>query len=133
MKLLIAAFFAGHALIHLSYLTPAPPRTAGGPEWPFEMGRSWLVTSLGADPGMVRPLGAALVVVTAAMFLGAALSTAGWLVPTEWWPSLVLGGAAASFLTLALFFHPWISLGLAVDAVLVWAVLVADWLPAAST
>jgi hypothetical protein len=133
MKLLIAAFFAGHALIHLSYLTPAPPRTAGGPEWPFEMGRSWLVTSLGADPGLVRPLGTALVVVTVAMFLGAALSTAGWLVPTAWWPSLVLGGAVASTLTLALFFHPWILLGLAIDAVLVWAVLVADWLPAAST
>lgn len=30
MKLFIAAFLAAHALIHLSYPTPAPPRTAGG-------------------------------------------------------------------------------------------------------
>ncbi len=129
MKLVIAAFFAAHALIHLSYLTP-PPRTAGGPEWPFEMGRSWLVTVLGADPALVRPLGTALVVISVAMFLGAALSTVGWLVPTGWWTPLCIGGAAASIATLGLFFHPWILLGIVIDAVLLWGVLVADWLPA---
>lgn len=31
MKLILAAFLAAHALIHASYLTPAPPRTADGP------------------------------------------------------------------------------------------------------
>ncbi len=73
MKLLIAAFLAGHALIHASYLTPAPAQTAGGPEWPFTMSRSWLVTGL---------------------------------------------------------HHPWIVLGLVIDAALLWSVLVAGWAPA---
>ena len=133
MKLLVAAFLVGHALIHVSYLTPAPPRTAGGPEWPFEMARSWLVTGIGLDPGLVRPLGTALVVVATAMFVAAALATMSWAVPAAWWPALTIGGAVASLLTLMLFFHPWLVLGIAIDAVLLWAVLVAGWLPASAT
>ena len=44
MQFLIGAFLVGHALVHAAYLSPAPPRTADGPEWPFEMARTWLVT-----------------------------------------------------------------------------------------
>jgi hypothetical protein len=131
MSLFLAAFLAAHALIHLSYLAPAPPRTAAGPEWPFEMANSWLVTAVGVDPGVVRALGTALVVVTVALFLTAALATLGWVVPTSWWPALALGGAIASALTLVLFFHPWLVVGLAIDAALVWAVLVVGWTPKA--
>lgn len=55
MKLLIAAFFAGHALIHLSYLTPAPPRTAGGARMALRDGP---IISRGID--MTAPAAAAL-------------------------------------------------------------------------
>jgi hypothetical protein len=132
MRLLLAAFLTAHALIHLSYLTPAPPRTAGGPEWPFEMARSWAVASMGLDASLVRLLGTSLVVVTVALLVAASLATMGWLIPGAWWPTLVIGGAIASILTLALFFHPWILLGFVIDAALLWAVLVANWLPAAT-
>jgi hypothetical protein len=132
MNLLLGAFLASHALIHVSYLTPALPRTADGPEWPFEMAHSWLVTGIGADPALVRALGTALVVATIAMLVGAGLSTVGWLVPSDWWSPLVVGGAVASALTLAIFFHPWIVLGLAIDAALLWAVLVMGWAPAST-
>jgi hypothetical protein len=96
------------------------------------MAKSWAVTALGIDPGLVRALGTALVIVTIALLLAAALATAGWIVPVGWWRSLVVGGAIASVLTLALFFHPWIVLGFAIDAALLWMVLVADWLPAST-
>ena len=118
-----------HALIHLSYLTPAPPRTAGGPEWPFELTRSWLVTGLQVDPGLVRTLGTALVAGTATLLVAAGLATAGWLIPASWWEELVLSGAGLSILTLGFFFHPWLVLGLAIDAALLWAVLVGGWQP----
>lgn len=131
MKLLLAAFLVAHALIHVSYLTPAPPRTAGGPEWPFEMARSWLVVGAGVEPALVRGVGSLLVVATMALLVAAALATIGWLVPAGAWPALVVAGAAASLVTLALFFHPWIVLGLAIDAVLLWSVLLAGWTPAA--
>ncbi len=130
MKFLLAAFLIGHALVHAAYLSPAPPRTADGPEWPFEMARSWLVTGAGLDPALVRAFGTALVLTTIALIVAAGLSTVGWLVPSEWWSALVVGGAVASALTLAVFFHPWIVLGLVIDAVLLWVVLVTGWTPA---
>jgi hypothetical protein len=132
MNLLLGAFLAAHALIHVSYLTPAPPRTADGPEWPFEPAHSWLVTAIGLDPALVRALGIALVVATIALLAAASLATVGWIVPAGWWPALVVGGAAASALTLILFFHPWLVLGLAIDAALLWAVLVVGWSPVSS-
>jgi hypothetical protein len=131
MKLLIAAFLTAHALIHVSYLTPAPPATASGPQWPFDLGGSWLVNGVGMDPNLVKPLGEALVVVTAALFLTAALATGGWLVPAGVWPAAVAGGAISSALLLGLFFHPWLVLGLAIDAALLWVTLVSGWQPIA--
>ena len=129
MKLLLAGFLVAHALIHLSYLTPAPPRTAGGPEWPFELTRSWLVTGLQLDPGLVRTSGTALVAGTATLLAAAGLATAGWLIPAGWWEGLVLSGVGLSILTLGFFFHAWLILGVAIDAALLWAVLVGGWQP----
>ena len=133
MKFLLGAFLVGHALVHLSYLSPAPPRTADGPEWPFEMTQSWLVTGAGFDPALVRALGTATVLATVTLFVAAGLSTVGWLVPSEWWSGLVAAGAVASAMTLVIFFHPWIVLGLAIDAALLCATLVIDWSPATAS
>jgi hypothetical protein len=132
MDWLIAAFLVAHALIHMSYLAPAPPRTAGGPEWPFELTRSWTVSALGLEAGVARSVGAALVATTVVLFVLAALATVGWLVPASWWAPLVVAGAGSSLLTLALFFHPWLVLGIAIDAGLLWLVLVAGWVPIAT-
>jgi hypothetical protein len=131
VKFLLAAFLAAHGLIHASYLAPAPPRTADGPEWPFEPARSWLVTGLGLDPGLARPLALALAVAIVVLLVGAGAATVGWL-PVGWWPGLVVSGAACSMLMLALFFHPWLLLGIVIDLVLLWAALIAGWLPAAA-
>jgi hypothetical protein len=130
MKIVLGAFLIGHALIHALYLSPAPPRTADGPEWPFEMGQSWLVTVADLDPALVRTLGTAMVLATLALLVAAGLATIGWLVPSEWWSALVAAGAVASAMTLVMFFHPWIVLGLAIDSVLLWATLVTGWSPA---
>ncbi len=129
MKLLLAGFLVAHALIHLSYLTPAPPRTAGGPEWPFELHRSWLVTAFSSIPDWCARSGTALVAGTATLLVAAGLATGGWLIPAGWWTGLVLSGAGLSIVTLGFFFHPWLSLGLAIDAALLWAVLVSGWQP----
>jgi hypothetical protein len=133
MQFLIGAFLVGHALVHASYLSPAPPQTAEGPEWPFEMAHSWLITGAGFDPALVRPLGTAMVLATITLFIAAGLSTIGWLVPQEWWSGLVVAGAVMSALTLVMFFHPWIVLGLAIDAALLWVTLVIGWSPATAS
>lgn len=61
-----------------------------------------------------------------------ALSTVGIVVPREWWPGLVIGAAGSSFLLLALFFSPTLTLGLAIDLVLVWLVVAGVWSPTAA-
>jgi len=129
MSLLLAGFLVAHAMIHISYLTPAPPRTAGGPEWPFDLTRSWLVTGFQMGPGVVRPLGIALVATTTTLLVAAGFATVGWLIPSGWWPGLVVSGAALSVLTLGVFFHPWLILGIAIDAALLWTVLMGGWQP----
>lgn len=40
---------------------------------------------------------------------------------------------SASVVTLALFFHPWIVLGLAIDAVLLYLLFAVGWSPFAAT
>ena len=133
MRILIGLALIAHALIHSGYLSPAPPKIAGCPEWPFEMSRSWLVSNVGLHPDLVRPLGAALVAVTILAFVGAGLATMGLAVPHDWWRWLIAAGATASAVTLALFFHPWLVLGLAIDAVLLYLVFVAGWNPLVAT
>jgi hypothetical protein len=59
----------------------------------------------------------------------AGLATAGWVVPQAWWPGLTVAAAAASLATLLLFFHPWLAIGIAIDLVLLWAVIGAGWEP----
>lgn len=128
----LGGFLLAHGLIHVLFFVPAPATTAGtagGAEWPFDMTRSWLVTSAGLDLGPVRLLGAALVVVVAVGFLLAVLATVGVVVPSGWWQVLVVGSAAASVVLLALFFNPQLVLGVAIDAVLVWVVLASVWAP----
>ena len=126
--LLLAAFLLGHATIHASFLAPRPPATAGGPAWPFELGRSWILTPIGLQPDLTRILGMALVALTVGGFALAVIAELG-LLPAGLWPPAAAAGAVASLALLLLFFHPWLVLGIAIDIGLLWAVLVAGWTP----
>lgn len=121
-KLIVAAFLLAHGLLHVSYLSPRPPATAGGPPWPFELHRSWLLSPLGVTPVLNRLIGLALVAATAGAFALAAIVVLG-VVPAALWAPAVTLGAVASAALLVLFFHPWLVIGLAIDAVLLWAAL----------
>lgn len=127
-RLLFVAFLLGHAAIHASFVAPRPPATAGGPAWPFELGRSWILTPLGVQPDLTRVLGLALVALTVGGFALAALAALG-LLPAGFWPPAAATGAIASVALLLLFFHPWLVLGIAIDLGLLWAVLVVSWSP----
>lgn len=131
-RLLLAAFLLAHAAIHASFLSPRPPATAGGPQWPFELGRSWILTPLGLQPEQTRILGMALVAAPLGGFALAAIATVG-LLPPALWPPAAAVGAVASVALLLLFFHPFLVFGFVIDAALLWAVLVAGWTPQATT
>jgi hypothetical protein len=127
-KLIVAAFLLAHAAIHASFIAPRPPATASGPAWPFELSRSWILGPLGIDGDAARMLGLALVALTIGGFALAALAAIG-VAPAGVWAPAVVAGAISSAALLAIFFHPWLVLGIAIDAGLIWAVLVGDWTP----
>ena len=127
-RLLIAGFLLAHGALHASFLSPRPAATAGGPPWPFELDRSWILTPLGGDPVFTRILGLALVALTVAGFGLAAIAVLGWLPVSVLAPSVALG-AIGSLALLGLFFHPWLIAGVAIDLAALWAVRVAGWVP----
>jgi hypothetical protein len=130
-SLVIALFLVAHGLIHASFLSPAPPQKPGGPAWPFDLSHSWLLTPLGLDASVTRVIGIALIVVVVAAYVVAALAVVGVLPADLFVPGIVVGSVASTVL-LAVFFHPWLVLGLVIDAVLLWAVLLNGWRPGES-
>jgi hypothetical protein len=128
IPLLIAGFLVAHAAIHLAFVSPPPPETAGGPAWPFSTDTSWMVTRFGMAPDLARVLASALVAATIGGFALAALTVTGFAPPGVWLPAATIG-AAASLAVLVAFFHPWLLLGVAIDIGLLWAVMIAGWTP----
>ncbi len=132
---LLAGLLVGHGLIHGLFLVPRPQPAASasaGGEWPFDMARSWLVTTAGLDLSLVRIIGIALIAVVVVGFVLGGLSTVGLLIPAGWWPGLVVGSAAASILLFVMFFDAQLLLGVAIDAVLLWVVFGSIWSPTAA-
>jgi hypothetical protein len=126
---IVALLLALHGLVHASFVSPAPPKTANGPEWPFDLGRSVLLTPLGLDAASTRVVGVALLAVVLVGYLVAAATALG-LGQSAWFAPAVGVASVASVALLALFFHPWLVLGFAIDAVLLWAVAMKGWVPA---
>lgn len=126
--LLLALFLVAHGAIHLSFLAPRPPVTADGPPWPFVLDRSWVLSPRGVRPELTRILGLALAAVTFAAFVLAAAEVLG-LVPVSLWVPAIALGTGTSIALLALFFHPWLVLGVVIDAALLGAVFIAEWSP----
>ena len=126
--LLAAGLLLGHGIIHTGFLAPRPRAAPGAPRWPFELGRSWLLSPMGMGPGMTRSIGIALVAAAIAGFGIAAVAALG-ILPASLSPAGVMVGAVASIATLGLYFHLWLVLGLVIDLLLLWAILVAGWTP----
>lgn len=127
-RLVLAALLLGHAAIHAGYLSPRPAPTLGGPPWPFDLAHSWILSPLGVPPEILRVLGLALFAVTFAAFALAAIAALGFLPAGVWGWSTVIG-AAGSLTMLIVFFHPWLAIGIAIDLLALWTVLVMGWTP----
>lgn len=128
VRLAIAGFLLAHAAIHVGFISPRPPVTAGGPPWPFDVAHSWILGPLGIDAATSRALAIALIAVILGGFALAGLAAIG-IAPAGLWPVAVTIGGVASIAVLILFFHPWLLLGIAIDVVPLWAVNVANWAP----
>ena len=128
VRLAIAGFLVAHAAIHIGFMSPRPPVTAGGPVWPFDVGHSWILGPLGVDAETSRVLAIALIAVILGSFALAGLAAIG-IAPAGLWPVAVTIGSIASIAVLAVFFHPLLVVGVVIDVVLLWAVNLANWAP----
>jgi hypothetical protein len=132
---LLAAFLLGHGLVHFMFAVPAPaaPASGGGMEYPFDVTRSWLVTSHVADVALLRVLVIGLVAITVVGYGLTALATVGIGVPQAAWPALLIASTAASAVLMLIGLAPGLALGIAIDAALLILVFSAVWRPAAAT
>jgi hypothetical protein len=128
VRLALAGVLVVHGVIHVGFVTTRPAPTAGAPPWPFDLDRSWLLTRAGVSVPTARLIGRLLVTVAVAAFLVSALGALAWL-PAAWFGLAAAVGAVASLVLLLAFFHPWLVIGVAIDVVLLWGVVVAGWMP----
>lgn len=120
-RLILGLFFIAHGLIHAAMWLPPLPQ--GGDGVPFDPKHSWLLNGLvGADP--VRVLSIVLAAVAAAGFV---LGGTGLLGHQGWWRPLVVAAALVSLVLNALYFHPWLSVGLGLEMAILFAVVWAGW------
>jgi hypothetical protein len=124
--LVIAVLLVAHGLVHALYLVPAPPARPGAPAWPFDLRTSRVLTHIGA--GGAQAVGGLLVLVIVAAYAVAAVTLLG-VGPAAWFPGAVVAGSVASLVLLAIAFHPWLVLGIAIDLVLIGAVVLGGWAP----
>lgn len=115
MSRLIALGLVGHAVMHVGAVSCGLLFAAREP---------WLVTGAGIDAALVD---SSAVLVTSAVVSGyvmAALAGSGIAVPRRWRASLIATASIGSAAMLAALFTPAALPGLAIDALLLWAVLV---------
>ena len=119
-RLALATFYVLHGAIHAGYVSTRPAPTPGAPQWPFDLDRSWVLTPLGASATTTRALGRALLAVVLAGYLTGSLATLRVLPRAAAEPSIVVG-SSASLVLLALYFHRYVSVGVAIDLALLCA------------
>jgi hypothetical protein len=138
MKLLISVLLILHGLIvagqSAGSFGSTFPNELQNPSfvswWPINMGRSWLFSLLGLERTLfVYRIGGLLWLAGGIALVAAGLGVLDFVIPSEWWRSLAIGGAAISLLMLAVYFHPIMIIGTASSVAVLIALLWVKWPP----
>lgn len=117
LRIVFALFLIAHGLVTMSLATvpvPAPGalRTPYFPAfWRADVDSAWPASRLGLVPALVRTAGWVLWLAAFILFSDAGLGLLGIPVLHGIWQPLAAAGAGLSLLLLALFWHPWLALG----------------------
>lgn len=116
IRILVAALFVGHGLVHgIMFALPYSAQAAA--DLPFNPSRSWLI-------GETRAFGLVFALVVT---LGFIVAGAGYLWRASWWPHLTIVAAFLSLVMLVLYFSKWWIAGYAISvalAIFAWRTLV---------
>ena len=128
-RLIAALALVLHAAMHISFFMPQWFVEVRG-SLPFDLTHSDLLASAGVDPALWQAIGTVLVVVA----IGGLVTGAGWLVglvPTRYGQLALALGALASLVSIVVFFHSWLVVGMLVDGLILAGVGITRWLPSA--
>jgi hypothetical protein len=95
--------------------------------WPANLGQSWLLIPTGAEQSLLARAGGVIWLAAGLALIAAGLGVLGFLIPTNWWRSLALFGAAASLLMLVIYLHPFYGIGIGASLILLAALLIKQW------
>ncbi len=113
IRVAVALFLVAHGLVHLMYFAPKPQDDA---TYPFVPETRWIARVLGLTPGAAKTVARGFAVVTAAAFVVAGVAL---LVDASIWEPAALIASGVSLVLMLLFFHPWLSIGIAIDLAIV--------------
>ena len=129
LKTIIALFLIAHGLVHAGLAAAPNPNDPDAKPGAFftSINRSWLLPQLGLNAAAVQWIGIILVVFATLGFVLAGLGVFGVSGLTAVWRTVAVVSACVSLLLLALFWHPWLIVGMLIDVGLLIALLWAKW------
>jgi hypothetical protein len=110
VRILTGSFLIAHGLVHLLYLMPRPEDDAS---YPFVPEERWSARLVGLEPATAKRVAAALAIGCAIVLF---VSGVGLFADADVWKPMAAAGALLSLALLLLFFHPWLTIGVAIDA-----------------
>jgi hypothetical protein len=116
-RIMIGVFLILHGLVHSGLAAaPLPKDPASRPGSFFtHPSRTWLLGRLRFSPAWIRAVGLTLVVLTTIGFVLAGLAALGVPLLAGAVAPLIICSAVLSLALLAVFWHPWLALGVAID------------------
>lgn len=129
LRIILALFLIAHGWMHYSLTTVPLPKPGGlhTPFWPgwwrSAVDPSWPASRLGLSETIVRWLGCALWLAATGGFTLAGLGLLGVPLLTNTWQIATIFASITSLILIALFWHPWLVMGIAISL----AAIVAVW------
>jgi hypothetical protein len=126
---ILGFFLIAHGLVH-SILAAAPnPNDPDAKAGAFftAASRSWLLPRLNISQTSIQWIGIGLVVLATMGFLLTGLGIFGVTGVAEVWRTLAIVSASVSLLLLILFWHSWLPVGVAINVVVLIALILLKW------
>ncbi|WP_192583132.1 hypothetical protein [Streptomyces albicerus] len=116
ITVLVTAFLIAHGLLHPGvWTTPAQP----GKPLAFDPGHSWALAAAHVSAAPARAASLALAWYVALVY---AVAGAGVAAGSGWWPATAVVAASMGLALKAIWFDPWLSLGVLLDVGVIVAV-----------
>ena len=128
LKTIVAIFLILHGLVHsILAMVPSPKAPGGGIATFYPGLGSWLFTGLSEQAS--KTIAILLSVIATLGFVATGLALLGALVPFDWWRVLAIASAAISLLLVAIFWDPYLIVGLLIDLAVLVTLLLTKWSP----